>query len=196
MFSDSFWPASWFLALVQYGFSAPSGSCNEIYRPGWIDVGGVVNGTSKILNGIWNPESLPKIPDENRANQGIPQIPKSPVSDGENKEFEICDAPTTLPGATPHEKPEDPSLRPCEGMKQYLIWPVSCEDSVGNTNKERMLRLMDSNFRISIHHLCAVKGGPSFWLAELVQDQVNTLQYPPEGELGRQDGYSKCPHSV
>ena len=61
-------------------------------------------------------------------------------------------------------------------MRQFLIWPVSCEDSAGNTNTEQMLRLMDSKFQISLHPLCAVKDGPSFWLAKLTEDQVKTLR--------------------
>lgn len=48
---------------------------------------------------------------------------------------------------------------------------MSCEVSAGNINTEQILRLMDSKYRISINPLCAVKGGPSFWLAELTQDQ-------------------------
>lgn len=166
-------------------FLAPSGSCNEIYCPGWIDFGVVLDEASKILDDVWNPDSLPEIPpssNENRANQGMRQNSESAdpeielFVDGENKDFESCDAPATLSGTTPQAKSDDSSLRPCKGVKQYLIWPVSCEDSAGNTNTERMLRLMDSKFRISIHPLCAEKGGPSFWLAELTQYQVKTLR--------------------
>ncbi|MCJ1342605.1 Suppressor of the cold-sensitive snRNP biogenesis mutant brr1-1 [Peltigera leucophlebia] len=166
-------------------FVAPSGSCDEIYCPGWIDFSGVLDGTSKFFDGLWNTESetttLPTIPPGPAANPEIPQNPESPDPEiellvvGENKDSERCNAPT-LPGTTPEENLEDPSLRPCEGVKQYLIWPLSCEDSAGNTKTEQMLGLMDSKFRISLHPLCALKDGPSFWLAELTQDQVKTLR--------------------
>lgn len=170
-------------------FSAPSGSCDEIYCPGgWIDFWGVLDGASKFLDGLWNTESgtttIPTIspsPAENEANPAIPPNPESPDPEiellvvGENEDNERCNAPT-LPGTMPQENLEDPSLRPCDGVKQYLIWPVSCEDSAGNTNIEQMLGLMDSKFRISIHPLCALKDGPSFWLAELTQNQVETLR--------------------
>lgn len=166
-------------------FLAPSASCDEIYCP---DFSGALDGTSNFFDGLWNTESgtttLPTIPPssaENRANPGIPQNSDSPDPEiellvvGENKDNEVCNAPT-LPGITPQENLEDPSLRPCEGVKQFLIWPVSCEDLAGNTNTERMLRLMDSKVQISFHPLCAVKDGPSFWLAELTEDQVKTLR--------------------
>lgn len=169
-------------------FLGPSGSCDEIYCPGWIDFSGALDGASNFVDGLWNTESgtttLPTIPPssaENRANSGIPQNPESPDPEtelfvvGENKDNEGCNAPT-LPGTTPQENLEAPSLRPCEGVKQFIIWPVSCEDSAGNTNTERMLRLMDSKFQISFHPLCAVKDGPSFWLAELTEDQAKTLR--------------------
>lgn len=169
-------------------FLDPSGSCDEIYCSGWIDFSGALDGTSKFLDGIWNTESgtttpptIPPSSAENPADPGIPQNPESPDPEiellvvGENKDNEGCNAPT-LPGTTPQENPEDPSLRPCESVEQYLIWPVSCEDSAGNANSEQMLSSMDSKFRTSIHPLCAVKDGPSFWLAELTQDQVKTLR--------------------
>lgn len=57
-------------------FLALSGSRNEIYCPGWIDFGGVLDGATKVIDDLWNPDFPPEIPpssDEDRAKQGIPQ---------------------------------------------------------------------------------------------------------------------------
>ncbi len=52
---------------------------------------------------------------------------------------------------------------------------MSCDSREQNAAVEQLLSEMDSGFLTSTDPLCAMEGGVSFWLAELSQEQVDTV---------------------
>lgn len=67
-------------------------------------------------------------------------------------------------------------VRQCDGAKQYLIWPVNCEDKVQNANTQNLIGATDRGYLTSTNPLCAVKGGVFFWLAEFTLEQIAALK--------------------
>lgn len=71
---------------------------------------------------------------------------------------------------------EDGIFRQCDQARQYLIWPVNCEDKVQNANTQSLIGAIDSRYLTSTSPLCAVKGGVLFWLGKFTLEQIATLR--------------------
>lgn len=71
---------------------------------------------------------------------------------------------------------DDGAVRQCDQARQYLIWPVNCEDEVQNANTEKLIGATDRGYLTSTSPLCAVKGGVLFWLAEFTLEQIAALK--------------------
>lgn len=72
---------------------------------------------------------------------------------------------------------EDGVVRQCDQARQYLIWPVNCEDKVQNANTQKLIGATDRGYLTSTSPLCAVKGGVLFWLAEFTPEQIAALKH-------------------
>lgn len=71
---------------------------------------------------------------------------------------------------------EDGAVRQCDQARQYLIWPVSCEDKVQNANTQNLIGAIDRRYLTSTNPLCAVEGGVLFWLGEFTLEQIAALK--------------------
>lgn len=71
---------------------------------------------------------------------------------------------------------EDGVVRQCDQARQYLIWPVNCEDKVQNANTQKLIGATDRGYLTSTSPLCTVKGGVLFWLAKFTLEQIAALK--------------------
>lgn len=84
-----------------------------------------------------------------------------------------------VPPAPPPDFQRDSAngvVRQCDQARQYLIWPVNCEDNVQNANTQNLIGAIDRRYLTSTSPLCAVNGGVLFWLAEFTPEQIVTLK--------------------
>lgn len=71
------------------------------------------------------------------------------------------------------------NIRPCEGTRQLLIWPVACDDETQNAITAGILSGMDNKFLTSFDPLCSMEDGVAFWLAQLTEQQAEALRKEP-----------------
>ncbi|MCJ1262135.1 hypothetical protein MMC22_002005 [Lobaria immixta] len=64
----------------------------------------------------------------------------------------------------------------CAKATAQIVWTVGCEHTEENRITEEFLRQMDAGVLSSKNPLCAVKGGISFWVLDLTEDQIEQLK--------------------
>lgn len=64
----------------------------------------------------------------------------------------------------------------CDQARQFLIWPVNCDDKIQNGNTQDLIGGIDRRYLTSTSPLCAAKGGVLFWLAEFTLEQIAALK--------------------
>lgn len=97
------------------------------------------------------------------------------VTGERNRGTDECKVPPASPPDFQTDS-EDGVVRQCDQARQYLIWPVNCEDRVQNTNTQNLIGAIDRRFLTSTSPLCAVQGGVLFWLGEFTPEQIAALK--------------------
>ncbi|MCJ1349974.1 hypothetical protein MMC31_008217 [Peltigera leucophlebia] len=145
----------------------------------WVGPTGLVEGINEWFDGFMTnpiPEISPNIPKDGRQIVPAPPI-LEPDIDLEviapNQGPEEC-----LPSSPPDSQgsSDGTNPRPCVKATEQLIWPVSCEDTAQNGKTQQMLSVMDVGYRAIVDHMCQVKDGVLFWLAELKPEEIDLLK--------------------
>lgn len=129
------------------------------------------------------PLKIPPTPDDGQIDPQAP-VPSSDPADIELplvEPAEDCDA--TLPSGAPQGAAEAMNPPQCTGAKEYIIWPMNCEDTAQTAVTERLLRRIDSGCWVCEDPLCLPKGGVAFWVAKLTPSQIHSLLDEPTSAI-------------
>lgn len=122
------------------------------------------------------PEISPNIPKDGRQIVPAPPIIEPEIDlevTAPNQGPEEC---LTSPPPDSHGSSDSANPHPCVRGTEQLIWPVSCEDTAQNGKTQQMLSVMDVGYHAILDHMCPVKDGVLFWLAELNPENIELLK--------------------
>ena len=193
-------PSSFFMAVltqlicINIDFAVLSDCASLVCLPDWENIRpGVGSFLENFYFQLTNPTETPDLPpdlpselplespptlNDDRANPQAP-VPATDPADIELtivEPAETCDAspPSSSQGAA-----EAMDVRQCTGTKEYIVWPINCEDTTQIAATETILRGIDSEYWASEDPLCPLKGGVAFWVAKLKPIQIDSLLNHP-----------------
>lgn len=182
------------LLCINLDFAILSDCGSLVCWPDWETIGPSVGSfLDKLYFQFTDPTELPELPSDAplktppTPNDGRVD-PQAPVPSSDPADIELpivgpaedCDA---APPSGAQQAAEAMNPPQCTGAKEYIIWPMNCEDTAQIAVTEGLLRGIDSGCWACEDPLCLLKGGVAFWVAKLTPSQIHSLLNQPTSAI-------------